>query len=278
MTIARINDIDLYYEEHGPPAGEPLLLVMGFVTNAAAWAPQIPALAARYRVVAFDNRGSGRTSQPDGPYSIPQMANDAVALLDHLDLPSAHVIGASMGGMIAQEIALRHPARVRTLVLACTTPGGPSSFGYEELAANAVEARQAKDVAEIWTQENLQEFASRLFTPEFMAHPTPGFGQYVAGVLQHPSTLAGLKGQLEASFAHDTYERLPDIRVPTLVIAGADDLLVDARNSRILAERIPGAELHMIDGQRHAFTAEKPDETNAAILAFLAKHAARVAA
>lgn len=95
MTTAKINDIDMYYEEHGDPAAEPVLLIMGFTSNAAAWAPQIPALAERYHVVAFDNRGSGRTTQPDGAYTIPQMAADAAALLDHLGIASAHVVGAS---------------------------------------------------------------------------------------------------------------------------------------------------------------------------------------
>jgi 3-oxoadipate enol-lactonase len=247
MAVAHVNGIDLYYEEHGPEGAEPLLLIMGFASNAGAWAPQIPALAARFRVIAFDNRGCGRSSQPEGPYTIPQMADDAVALLDMMGIGSAHVVGASMGGMIAQELALRHPARVRSLVLLCTTSGGPHA--------------------------GLQEAMLEMFTPEFLAKPTPEFIAFAAAAAQHPATLAGLKGQLAAVREHDTYDRLRGIAVPTLVMAGSDDPMVDAANAPILAQRIPGAQLRMFAGLRHGFTAERPDEVNAAILEFLAQRA-----
>ena len=274
MATARINDIDLYYEEQGDPAAEPLLLVMGFMMNAAAWAPQIPTFAQRYRIVAFDNRGAGRTSQPEAAYTIPQMAGDAAGQLDHLAIDSAHLLGASMGGMIAQELAIRHPARVRGLVLACTTPGGPRSAGYEQLRAGTIEAAAVEDVTAALTPERAGEFLGQLFTPEFLANPGPGFGQMAASFVQYPQTLAGLKGQAAAIAAHDAFDRLGQIKAPTLVIAGDADPLIDPANSRILAERIPGAELRLLPGLRHGFTAEKPDEFNAIVLEFLARRAA----
>jgi 3-oxoadipate enol-lactonase len=277
MTITRINDIEMYYEEHGDPTAEPLLLIMGFGMNAAAWAPQIPALSGRYHVIAFDNRGAGRTSQPEGAYSIPQMAADAAALLDHLGIESAHIVGASMGGMIAQEFALRHPARVRGLVLACTTPGGPRSAGYDEMIALSEEGLAMTDLSELLKPERVKEGMDLMFTPEFQAHPGPGLIQTGLAAMLYPQSLAGMKGQLAAVRAHDTYRRLPKIAAPTLVIAGDADMLVDARNSPILADRIPGAKLNMLPGQRHGFTAEKPDETNRAILDFLAQVDARPA-
>ncbi|TAK57092.1 MAG: alpha/beta fold hydrolase [Dehalococcoidia bacterium] len=274
MATARINDIDLYYEQHGDPASEPLLLIMGFMMNAAAWASQVPAFAERYRVVAFDNRGAGRTTQPEAAYSIPQMAGDAAGLLDHLGIASAHVLGASMGGMIAQELAIRHPARVRGLVLACTTPGGPYSAGYGELRAGTARANEVDDVATALTPELVGEFLGQLFTPEFLANPGPGFGQMAASFVQYPQTLAGLKGQAVAIAAHDAYDRLGQIAAPTLVIAGDADPLIDPANSRILAERIPGAELRLMPGLRHGFNVERPDEFNAIVLEFLARRAA----
>ena len=134
MTIASINDIDLYYEEHGDPSAEPLLLIMGFTMNAASWALQIPALAERYRVIAFDNRGVGpHDASRTGRTAFRRWPPMPRRLLDHLGIESAHIVGASMGGMIAQEFAIRYPARVRGLVLACTTPGGPHSAGYDEM-------------------------------------------------------------------------------------------------------------------------------------------------
>ncbi len=271
MTIATINGIEMYYEEHGDANAEPLLLIMGFTMNAAAWAPQIPALAERYHVIAFDNRGAGRTTQPDGGYTIPQMAGDAAALLDHLGIASAHIIGASMGGMIAQEFAIRHPGRVRSLVLACTTPGGPKSAGYAEMMTTSAEGLEINDLSEMLTPERLTEGMEQLFTPAFIAHPGPGLMQMGSAAMLYPQTLAGMKGQLAAIRAHDTYDRLTTISAPTLVIGGDADTLVDAKNSPLLASRIPNAKLHMLPGQRHGFTAEKPEETNRVILDFLAQ-------
>lgn len=271
MTIARINDIDMYYETHGDANAEPVLLIMGFTMNAAAWAPQIPALAERYHVIAFDNRGAGRTTQPESAYTMAQMAADAAALLDHLGITSAHIIGASMGGMIAQEFAIRYPSRVRGLVLACTTPGGPHSAGYDEMIRTSDDAMKVDNALELMTPERLKEGMEQLFTPEFIAHPGPGLLQMGSAAMLYPQTLPGMKGQLAAIRAHDTYDRLPRISAPTLVIAGDADTLVDAKNSPLLASRIPNARLHMLSGQRHGFTAEKPEEANRAILDFLAQ-------
>ncbi|HZP58356.1 MAG TPA: alpha/beta fold hydrolase [Dehalococcoidia bacterium] len=275
MTIAHANGIDIYYEEHGPADADPVLLIMGLGGSAAAWAPQIPALADRYHVIALDNRGVGRTSKPAGPYTIAQMAEDAVAVLDACGVASAHVIGASMGGMIAQELALRRPERVRSLVLACTTPGGPHSASYERMVERAQEA-QAIESLEI-APERMQEMMLELFTPEFIASPSASFMQWVGASLQYPPSLEGLRAQLDAVAAHDTYDRLPQIAAPTLVIAGDADTLVDARNAPILAARIPGAELRLFPKLRHGFTAEQPEQVNAVLLDFLGRHAGAAA-
>ena len=272
MAKVRVGDIEMYWEEHGDAAGEPVLLIMGYACNAAAWAPQIPALVeAGYRVIAFDNRGAGRTTQPEGAYSIPQMADDAAGLLDAIGVTGAvHVIGASMGGMIAQEFAMRYPSRVRTLSLLCTTPGGPKSFGYAEMVETSKQLDEIKDLSELATPERMQQTIDVMFTPEFMKAPGAGFQAMVTSSIMYPSTLAGLRGQVKAINAHDTYDRLSQISVPTFVSAGGDDTLVDARNSPLLAERIKGARLKMFAGQRHGFTAEVAEAVNAALLEFLA--------
>ena len=120
MTTAKIGENELYYEEHG--SGDPLLLIMGLATPSEGWMLQTPEFAEHYRTIVYDNRGVGRSSKPAGPYTIHEMADDAVGLLDQLGVERAHVLGISMGGMIAQELVLHHPDRVRGLVLACTYP------------------------------------------------------------------------------------------------------------------------------------------------------------
>lgn len=277
MTTAQINGIEIYYEEHGDPNAEPVLLIMGYLMNAGAWAPQIPALAARYRVIAFDNRGAGRSSQPDEPYTMEQMTADAAGVLDAVGIRSAHVVGASMGGMIAQNFALAHPERVRTLTLACTTPGGPMSAGYTRMVVLAESVADVEDLAALMTPEAIKQIMLEHFTPAFIAAPATGFLQMAGSMMQYPSSLAGMKGQLAAILAHNTYDRLAQITAPTLIIAGDMDPLVDSLNSRIMAERIPNAELRYFEGLRHGFTAEKPDEVNAVILEFLARRAAAAA-
>ena len=276
-ATAKINDIEMYYEEHGSPSAEPVVLIMGFGLSCAAWAPQIAPLSERYRVVAFDNRGAGRTSQPPGAYTIPQMAEDTRGLLDHLGVDSAHIIGQSMGGMIAQELALRHAERVRSLVLMCTTPGGPHEAGHDILVADVERGLAIEKIEDAVTPESLQEYALRMFTPEFLKSPGPGFAQMVGAVMQHPQNLDGMKGQAQASRDHDTFDRLPQIIADTLVIAGAGDPWILPENSHILAERIPNAELYIVKGARHGFMAEKPDEVNRVILDFLARREAAAA-
>src|SRR5262249_9224350 len=120
MPTTQVRDVELYYEEHG--SGDPLLCIMGFATDSTGWLLQVPEFAKRYRTIVFDNRGVGRSSKPTGAYTIHEMADEAAGLLDHLKIARAHVLGLSMGGMIAQELVLRHSARVRGLVLAATFP------------------------------------------------------------------------------------------------------------------------------------------------------------
>jgi pimeloyl-ACP methyl ester carboxylesterase len=268
MPTVRVKDIDMYHEEHG--SGEPLLLIMGWGGNAATWKPQIPGLAEQYRVIAFDNRGVGRTTAPEEPYTTSQMAADTVGLLDALNLPDAHVFGISMGGMIAQEMALAYPQRVRTLILGCTSPGSKRAAGSTLLQRDL---REFRDTSEKSTQDVqwFSEFLKRLWSDEALAQADGHLQDFILSLIRIPSQIHGLRGQAAAIAAHDTYRRLSQIRQPTLVIAGDEDPLIDPRNSIILSKRIPGAELHYFSGLKHAFHLEQPEQVNSVIVDFIGR-------
>jgi pimeloyl-ACP methyl ester carboxylesterase len=254
----------MFYMEAG--AGDPIVLVMGFGGDHLAWGLQIPAFAALYRVIAFDNRGVGQTDAPDIPYSTAMMADDTVGLLDALGIDRAHVCGVSMGGMIAQEIALRHPGRVRTLQLHATL-ARPDAY-----MKALVEAWRKVRIA-LGREEALRVLALWLFAPCSYEERA----DFVELVLQnaianpHPQSLTGYLRQGDAVLGHDTLERLDRVRCPTLVSVADQDVLVPPRFSHAIADRIPGAELKTIADAGHAYMWEKPDVFNAMCLEFVAR-------
>lgn len=265
MPKVRVGDLEMYYVEAG--AGEPLVLIMGFAGDHLAWGFQIPAFAEGYRVIAFDNRGVGQTEAPDIPSTIPMMAEDTVGLMAALGVPRAHLLGVSMGGMIAQELALRHPARVRSLQLHGTF-ARPDGFTRARLAAwREVREKLSREAALRLTFLSLFAPATYNERPEFvemllqngLANP-------------YPQTLVGWNRQREAIEAHDTLDRLGKIAHPTLVTVGEEDTLAPPRFARELAARIPGAELITVPGVGHVHFWERPDLFNRLCLDFLTKH------
>jgi 3-oxoadipate enol-lactonase len=265
VPTIQANGIDLYYEEYGE--GEPLLLIMGWGGNATTWKPQVPGLAERYRVIAFDNRGVGRSSAPPGPYSIPQLVGDTVALLDALNVPRAHVFGVSMGGMIAQELALRHPERVGVMSVGCTSPGGVRAPGASDLQKNIrdFEHTGEEDINLQW----FAEFLKRLWTDRALAKSAPNLQEFVLSLIRYPPAKHGLRSQAAAISAHDAYNRLPEITHPVLVMTGDRDELIDFENSYILAGRMPKAELRIFPGLKHAFHLEEPELVNSVLIDFI---------
>jgi len=269
MTTAKINDIEMYYEVHGPTVlpedqADALLLIMGLGANAASWEMQLPAFSREYRTIAFDNRGSGRTDKPQSPYTIPQMADDAAALLDHLGIASAHVFGMSMGGMIAQEMALRHPQRVRALVLGGTMAGGPNA-----VMAGPQLIQQWASTALLPLEQAIKNGLRFLYSEEFIARNHERLVRRALDLAYLQPPLHAVQRQVMAVLQFNTFQRLADVTSPTLVISGTADQIVPPENSRILAERIPGAQLIELEGAGHGFLAEKAEETNSTVLAFL---------
>jgi len=275
MSTATIGSLDLYYEEHG--AGEPLLLIMGLAADSTAWMFQIPEFAAKYRTIVFDNRGVGRSSKPAGPYTIHEMADDAAGLLDVLHVPRAHVVGVSMGGMIAQELALRHPERVHGLVLACTYPEPDADiernrrFSVQQLGGSITEGGGVQiDLKAINPMDFLQQLLPMVFNQAFIANELPKLLQVFSGALQYGFSMEAILGQVGAVMSHKATDRLGRITAPTLVITGDADRLIPPANSDILAKGIPGAKLVEIPGGSHGFNFETPEVFNRAVLEFLA--------
>jgi pimeloyl-ACP methyl ester carboxylesterase len=275
MSTAKVDSIELYYEEKG--SGDPLLLIMGLAADSTAWMFQVPDFAKRYRTVTFDNRGVGRSSKPPGPYTIHLMADDAAALLDALDIRRAHVLGVSMGGMIAQELAIRHPERVRGLILACTFPEPDADverqreFGMQQFGGTVTAAGEMQiDLTALDPLMFFQHLLPRVFNQSFIDTELPRLMQLFAGALQYGFSMEAILGQVAAVMGHRATDRLHQIKAPTLVITGDADLLISPGNSDVLARSIPGAKLVKVPGGSHGFNLETPEVFNRHVLDFLA--------
>lgn len=250
MPRVRVNGISLYYELHG--AGDPIAVIAGYGASSEMINDEIHGLTRTNTVLLFDNRGVGRSDQPDEAYTIRTMADDLAGLLDTLGLDATHVFGISMGGMIAQEFALTYPERVKTLILRSTICSWPRVVtevpDFLERCMDADLAVMSADEARAY-QEWLW---SVLYTPEQIEANRTQNLNVVA--LRYPTPRHTFRRQAEAIMGHDAYDRLPQIQVPTLVITGARDRLVSVDNGRILAERIPNAQLLIYPDEGHGFS------------------------
>ena len=256
-VVAERAGVRLAYDVVGD--GPPLLLMMGLGYARWGWGPLTPLLAKRFRVVSYDNRGIGESDVPPGPYTTLDLAADAVAVLDAVGIDRAHVVATSLGGMAAQELALRFPERVDRLVLACTTPGGNQAYPMP-----------AQTVALMHDAPTLApEVAMRRFVENALA--TDELVDEITRLrLENPPDPGGWQAQAAASLTHETLDRLAEISAPTLVLHGTKDNVVDARNSELIAERIPNARLELIEGAGHLFFWEQPERTATLIEVFLA--------
>lgn len=259
MPKVPANGIDIFHEVHG--SGDPLLLIAGFGCDHTFWIPILPALAAQYRVVVFDNRGTGQTSGVGT--SLRQLADDAAELLDALGLPTAHVAGHSMGGMIAQELALAHPRRIRSLSL-LSTAARVDARGKEIIESwgelpRLVDARTGARLSLPWVQ-----------TSAFYAQPG-AMEQLIELIVAnpYPPSVEGLFHLSRACGAFDATDRLGAIDCPTLVLVGREDILIPVAFSEQLARGIRGAELVILEKQAHGLVLEAGGEVAGAMLDFL---------
>jgi pimeloyl-ACP methyl ester carboxylesterase len=251
-VITQADDgVELYYESTG--SGDPVLLVMGLGMAATGWWRTVAVLAERFRVLAFDNRGSGRSDTPKGPYSIVRFAADAAAVLDAAGEKDAHVYGISLGGMIAQELALSHPERVRSLVLGASTPGGVEHVLPDKETLGFIQRRASMGFEEgVWASIPYNYGAATR-----TAH-AERLGADIVERLRYPPDAEGYKAQLAAAWGWDATARLAELDLPALVLHGDEDRIIPVENGRRLARAIQGARYEELAGAGHLYPTDEP--------------------
>lgn len=260
MAFTETDGTRLYWEEGGD--GEPLLLIQGLGFSCAMWYRVLPALEARYRVIRYDARGIGRSDVPEGPYSIDGMAADAMAVLDAAGAETAHVFGISLGGIVAQEVAITYLDRVRSLILCSTHPAGTDAVWPDEKVMEMLRNRNTLP----------REEAIRASIPVGYCDATPRdwIEEDVRLRLEIPTAETGYMGQLMAGLGYPgTKDRLPTVTVPALVITGDGDQMVPPANSDILAAALPDARKVVVPGAGHVLFTDAPDALTDAVLTFL---------
>ncbi|MBF0119360.1 MAG: alpha/beta hydrolase [Desulfobacterales bacterium] len=252
--------IEFYYEVRGE--GYPLVMIMGWGGNKDWW-PELflQNLEKNYKLILIDNRGSGRTGESEGLYSISQFAKDTIELLNHLDIAEAHFFGISMGGMIVQEITLCYPNRVKKLILGCTTCGIKNgvSFSYGIFEAFIKQL--------LFRDQNLKQFlVSLAFSRQTR---DMAVREFIKNAAIAPISEKNRWKQFFACISFDSFSRLKDINKPTLIMTGTKDILISPKNSEILSKQIPNSQLIKFHGMSHAFISDAPDKVYEEIIRFL---------
>ena len=242
----------LHWESSG--TGEPVLMIMGLGLSGGAWWRTVPVLSRSLRVITFDNRGVGRSRARFHSYTTEAMADDAVSVLDAAGVDRAHLYGFSLGGMVAQQVALRHGDRVGSLVLGATHPGGPRAVRPSD-DVSAFFRRRASMPAE----EAARASVPFNYGPRARREQKDRIAEDIRRRLAHPFPEQAYRAQMVAAALHNCYRRLSGIEAPTLVVHGRRDRMIPVANAEILAERIPGAELRILDDAGHLYPTERPE-------------------
>jgi 3-oxoadipate enol-lactonase len=262
MSIAKANNININYKVAG--YGEPLVMIMGVSSDQSSWKHQINFFKKHYRVITFDNRGSGNSEKPKGTYSTKMMADDTIQLLDYLGIDQAHIMGISMGGMIAQEIAINSPQRVMKVVLANTY-----ACNDKKSNGSTLEMYKAVRYSPRNTGTALTTMAFNRPLYRLIAILQARIRSRFTGASVKAEIKVGFIGQIGACTYHNALERLPLIKAPTLVISGTQDKVVKPSSSEVLAMMIPNARLVKIENGSHVMNIEMRKVFNQEVLRFL---------
>jgi len=266
MPKAKVNDIEIAYQIQG--SGEPLFLIGGYTMVKESWELQVAELKTQFRVITFDNRGVGETTLPSEPFSIVDMAADTVGLMDALDIDAAHIFGVSMGGLIAQTLALDYPDRVKKMALGCTTHGGRHAIQPEKAVMGALARAADPDLP---AEEVVRIKVPIILSERFIREEPERVAEFSRFSIDHAPTPKGAAGQMAALSVFNVKRRLHEIRCPVLVITGSEDRMMPPGNADLLAQGIPGAELHVVEGAGHMFFYEKPHEVNRVLADFFSR-------
>ena len=262
MPKTSVNGLKLYYEVDG--AGESLVLIPGFAAGRWIWFKQVAALSQNFRTVSFDPRGVSASDKPDGPQTISLLADDVAHLLRTMGVESAHIVGASFGGFVAQEFALKYPSMTKKLVLCCTSFGGPNHIMPAAETLMALASTKALN-----TEERMRANLLLAFTPEYVRTQVTEVDRIVQLRATNEVPEHVYLSQLQAAVGFNAESRVEAITAPTLVISGNADTIVPVPNSRNLAAKIPDARLRIIEGGSHTFFIERAAEFNGIVTEFL---------
>jgi len=264
--MAEVGNIEMAYDVDG--SGEPVVLIGGFTMVKESWELQVVELAKRFRVVTFDNRGVGDTTVPAEPFTVGDMAADTAGFMDTLGIASAHIIGVSMGGLIAQVLALDYADRVEKVVLGCTSHGGRHAV---QPRGEVMEVLAKASDPTLPVEESVRMRLPVVFSERFIREEPERLEEFVRSSVKYWPTPEGAAGQFGALSVFNVKRRLGEIRCPVLVITGSEDRMMPPENSRLLAEGIEGAEHYVVNGAGHSFFLEEPDEVNGVLIDFLSK-------
>lgn len=266
MAKVEVRDIEIAYDSEG--SGEPVILIAGFTATKETWKLQVADLSKHFRVISFDNRGVGETTVPKAPFSVAEMAADTAGLMDALGIDSAHFFGVSMGGLIAQLLALDYPERVKKIALGCTTHGGRHAVQPEREVMQIL--AKASDPT-LPVEESVRLRLPVIFAERFIREEPQRLQEFVRLFVRYAPTPEGAAGQLGALSVFNVKKRLGEIRCPVLAITGSEDRMMPPENSRLLAEGIQGAAHYAVNGAGHSFFLEKSDEVNRVLIDFFSK-------
>jgi 3-oxoadipate enol-lactonase len=261
LMLVKRDGIRIYYYVHGQ--GEPLILIRGFANAAAMWYTQVPQLSEHFKVITFDNRDTGSSDRVAVPYTIADMAGDVIALIEHLGLGAVHLLGISMGGMIAQQTALSRPDLIKTLILGCTTCNTARGLSTDPKVLELFAIKP-----ELSDEENVRRSLPVFFSPETLSRPD-FIDTFVQKSLAQRPPLETFVRHRQAMQGFNVCDRLSQISIPTFILHGGGDLLLPVSDSLELKERIPHARLKIYEGLGHLFLMEDPDSFNRDVIAFI---------
>ncbi len=266
MAIEQLSTgVSLYYEWHGDADGPPVVFIRGTGADSSRWLPQVEDYRRRYRCLIFDNRGSGKSSAPPGPYSVDMMTEDTVALLDALGVGTAHISGLSLGGAIALRLAIEHPERVTTLQV---HGSWAKTYGYAAMYLGFLKRMLEEGGLDLYYEGALMY----LFPPEFFIDHYDRAMEILSNMKAHSSPIEGLAGQLDANLSHDVRDRIHEIEVPTLVTVGEFDMCLPPHYSHEIHQTIKGSSYEIFAGGSHLFGLQDPATFNEVTLDWLAKN------